>query len=413
MPSRGVCWVWVGSVLLLAQHGGAQTLMKPAGPGERVTLLPSDMAVLEAGETRKDLPCTVSQQKPQLGFDLRFHAEYDVVLPLRELAGPEQLLTVVFRVNPADSKSHPAYFVQHFRVPRIDDDAKGDALVQGEIDLGEGNYHVDWLMRDAAERICSSSWDVQTALPPKDKAVRLFLGPNEIAEPVSEPFATGAFVREPNEAGEDLNVKLLVNFAPQNDASSSLQRSDTDALLSILKTIERDPRVGSISLVAFNMEQGRVLYRQEAAEQIDFPALGKALSTIKLGTVDVQRLSQKNSETDFLEHLIEKEIGTSDHPDAIIFAGPKAMLNADVPQEDLRRIGDVECPVFYMNYNLNPEAVPWKDSISHAIRVFKGTEYTISQPRDLWFSTSDMVGRILKSKKDRTSMRAAGGGAAR
>ena len=94
-------------------------------------------------------------------------------------------------------------------------------------------------------------------------------------------------------------------------------------------------------------------------------------------------------------------------PDAVIFAGPKAMLSADVPQEDLRRIGDIECPVFYMNYNLNPQAVPWKDSISHAIRAFKGTEYTISRPRDLWVSTSEMFSRIVRSKRQHAMAAAA------
>ncbi len=76
------------------------------------------------------------------------------------------------------------------------------------------------------------------------------------------------------------------------------------------------------------------------------------------------------------------------------------MLKADVPQDDLRRIGDVECPVFYMNYNLSPQAVPWKDSISHVIKALRGTEYTISRPRDLWFSTSEMMSRITRAKRD-------------
>jgi hypothetical protein len=132
---------------------------------------------------------------------------------------------------------------------------------------------------------------------------------------------------------------------------------------------------------------------------------------MKLGTVNVLRLGEKHSETDFLEELIQKEVGTAAHPDAVIFAGPKAMLDADVPQDDLRRIGDIECPVFYLNYNLNPQAVPWKDSISHAIRVFKGTEYTISRPRDLWVSTTEMLGRILRSRRERPLADAASGGA--
>jgi hypothetical protein len=328
---------------------------------------------------------------------------------MRELSGSGQVLSIVFRVYAQEDPAHPAYFVQHFQVPTIEDDARGDAYLQGTIDVGEGKYHVDWLMRDRAERICSSSWDVEAALPPKDKPMPLFIGANSIAEAQDQPFVNDV-TRTGQPSEDSLNVKLLVNFAPQDSQSASLQRSDTDALVSILKAIERDPHVGRLSLVAFNMEQGRIVYRQEPSQGIDFPALGKALETMKLGTVDVTRLGQKHSEADFLNDLIQKEVGTSAHPDAVIFAGPKAMLDADVPEDDLRRIGDIECPVFYMNYNLNPQAVPWKDSISHAIRSFKGTEYTISRPRDLWVSTTEMLNRILRSKRQHALTSAATGG---
>ena len=151
--------------------------------------------------------------------------------------------------------------------------------------------------------------------------------------------------------------------------------------------------------MAFNMDESRIVYRQDAGEQIDFPSLGKALQTMKLGTVNIAKLNQKHSETDFLADLIQREVSDNGHPDAVIFAGPKAMLDADVPQEELKRVGGVDCPVFYMNYNLNPQAVPWKDSISHAIKAFKGTEYTISRPRDLWVSTTEMLRQITRSKR--------------
>jgi hypothetical protein len=396
--------------LLFAYSAHPQFLLKPAHPGEPVSLMPSDVAILESGDDRKDLPCTVTPRKADLGFDLRFHAGYDATLPVNALEGDEQLLTVVFRVYPVENKLRQAYFAQHFRVPRIEEDARGDATLLGIIDLGEGNYHVDWLMRDRGERVCSSSWDVQAALAPKDKPINLFIGPNQISETAPEPFINEPVVRPPGSDRSDLNVKLLVNFAPQTAVASILQRIDTDPLVSILKAVERDPHIGRVSLVAFNIEQSRVVYRQDAAEQINFPALGKALETMKLGTVNVQQLKQKHGETDFLQSLIEKEVANTSHPDAVIFAGPKAMLDADVPQEDLRRIGDIECPVFYLNYNLNPQAVPWKDAISHAIRVFKGTEYTISRPRDLWFSTSEMVSRILRSKQQHAIASIAAGG---
>lgn len=379
----------------------SQVLIKAAEPGDPVTIMPSDLAIFESDDPRKEIPCSVVQHKAELGFDLRFHAGYEVTVPLSEVAGDGGLLTVVFRIRSQADPGLPTYFLQHFTVPTVADDAKGDALLEGEINLGEGIYHVDWLMRDRSERICSSSWDVEAALAQKDRPMDLFLSPNKVAAAATELFVNDTEVRLPAPPAEALNVKLLVNFSPQDSLSATLRRSDTDALVSMLKAIQRDRRIGKISLVAFNISDARVVYRQETAEQIDFPALGKALQTVKLGTVSLQHLGEKQSETNFLQSLIEQEVGAAAHPDAVIFAGPKAMLKADVPQEDLRRIGDVECPVFYMNYNLNPQAVPWKDSISHAIKAFRGTEYTISRPRDLWFSTSEMVNHILRTKRSR------------
>jgi hypothetical protein len=393
----------VAFVTLLPNIGRSQFLVRPREPGSRVSMLPSDLAVLEAGETRKDLACDVTSKKPEVGFDLRFHAYYDVSIPLKELEGDEDMLTIVFRVFQGDDKPHPQYFSQHIRVPAIEADARGDAQLHGGFDLGEGSYHVDWLMRDRAERVCASSWDVEAALPAKDKPMTLFLPAGHIDQVQFEPFVDDPIIHRIASNPEQLNIKLLVNFAPQNKESAVLQPIDTAALISILKAIDHDSRIQRVSLIAFNLQEERVLFRQDAAEHIDFPALGKALHEIKPGVVDLGRLSQKHGETDFLSDLIEKELGAASKPDAVIFAGPKAILQANVPQEDLRRIGEIECPLFYMNYNLYPQEIPWSDSISHAVKYFKGTEYTISKPRDLWFATSEMVNRIAKSKHLKTS----------
>ena len=366
-------------------------------------MLPSDVAILEAGETRKDLACDVTAKKPEVGFDLRFHAWYDVSIPLKELEGDEDLLTIVFRVFKDADKLHPQFFSQHIRVPAIEAGAGGDAILHGGFDIGEGNYHVDWLMRDRAERVCASSWDVEANLPPKDKAMTLFLPAGQIDQVQFEPFRDDPVIHRLATNPEQLNIKILVNFAPQLQDAAVLQPIDTAALISILRAIDHDSRIQRVSLIAFNLQEQRILFRQDAAEHIDFPALGKAMHEVKPGVVDLARLSQKHGETDFLSDLIGKELGSAAKPDAVIFAGPKAILQADVPQEDLRRIGDIECPLFYMNYNLYPQEIPWRDSISHAVKYFKGTEYTISKPRDLWFATSEMVNRIARSKHLRTS----------
>ena len=392
-------WLVAALAAALGASSAAQTPLRGANGGVRINN--ADAAILETHEARKDLPCTVTPGKPELGFDLRFHTHYDVTVPLNDLAGGENQLTILFRVTPnGKSDVDPSFFVQRIHVPVLNDDIKGDATLTGLLDLGEGSYHVDWLMRDRAERVCSFYWDSEASLPAKDRQMELTLPPGVVQETDSQQFAEEPPITRA-QATPPISIKVLVNFAPQNADSPALRLTDTQALVTMLRQISREPQFGKFSLVAYNVQEQKVLYRQSAADKIDFPALGDAVQHIKLGTVDVQKLGQKHGEVEFLSNLITKEM-SGDHPDALIFAGPKIMLDESVPEEQLKPFAaDVDFPVFYINYNLNPQAVPWRDSIGHAVKLFKGTEYTITKPRDLWFSVTEMVSRIVKSRHGR------------
>ena len=164
-------------------------------------------------------------------------------------------------------------------VPSIEENAKGDAYLQGMFDLGEGKYHVDWLIRDRTERVCSSFWDIEAELPAQGQGHGARRSRPAWCRPRDkEPFKQEPPVERTEREGP-LNVKVMVNFAPQNAQSATLQPLDTNALLSILRSIAREPRIGKFSIVAFNMQEQRVLYRQEDTSQIDFPALGEALDS--------------------------------------------------------------------------------------------------------------------------------------
>jgi len=364
------------------------------GVGTRVQLNNSDLAVLEAQEVRKDLACTVEPVKPALGFDLRFHGGYEINLPLRDVAGNENLLSILVRVTSDGRKDDPKYFVQRINVPKLPEDAKGEAVLSGLFDLGEGKYHVDLLMKDRSERVCSFYWDAEAALADRDKDIQPAIAAGSVERAEYEQFSEEPPVeRAP---GKPLNIKILVNFAPQNSSLSSLRPIDTLALVTVLRRLSREPQFGRFSVVAFNVQEQRVLYRQASAERIDFPALGRAIQSVEPGKVDLKQLSQKHGEVGFLADLIKKEIA-NDHPDGLIFAGPKVLLDDSVPEEELKPLAtDVTYPVFYMNYNLNPQATPWKDAIGKAIRPFRGTEFSISRPRDLWFAVAEVVSRIVK-----------------
>jgi hypothetical protein len=384
----------------------AQTPLAGSGGGGPVRMINADWAILEEKDPRQDIACEVTPIKPVLGFDMRFHAGYDVTIPLKDLAGSENILTMIFRVTPDGRPEDARYFVQRIRVPEIAADAGGSAYIQGVFDVGEGKYQVDWLMRDRSERFCSNYWDAEAVLGPKDKQMNL-----QIAAATVEPADGQQFKDEPPierlQTEPPLNVKVLINFAPQREHSTTLQPLDTAALVAILRGISREPRIGRFSIVAFNLHEQRIIYRQENSNRIDFPALGQALDTLNLGTIDLKRLSQKHGETDFLTNLIQSELGGEGQPDALIFAGPKAMLEQNVPTDSLKEVGDVEFPVFYMNYNLQPQQTPWRDAIGRAVKFFRGYEFTISRPRDLWSAMSDMVGRIVRFKNNRRDSGAA------
>jgi hypothetical protein len=390
--------------LLIGVPANATGQLIMTGTGGMVRLFGTDQAILEVAEPRKDLPCVVNPTKSaQVGFDLKFHGGYEVSVPMKELAGQENLLTIIFRVTPANGAGEATYFIQRIKVPEIDEDSKGEASFYGAFDVGEGKYKVDWLMRDRAERVCSNYWDVEAQLSDKDNQMALAIGASTIRQSETEYFRQEPPVQREN---EPTTVKILLNYAPQNPRSSVMRPIDTSALVSILRNISRDPRVSRFSLVAFCMQEQKVLYRQDNAEKIDFPALGEALAKIQLGRVDLARLADKKSDSRFLTELMRSELSTSERPDAFIFAGPKVMLEHNIETEALKEIGSLEAPVFYMNYNLFPQAVPWRDTIGNAVKYFKGLEYTISRPRDLWSATTEVVGRIQKSRLARNAQNA-------
>jgi hypothetical protein len=201
-----------------------------------------------------------------------------------------------------------------------------------------------------------------------------------------------------------LTIKVIVNFAPQDSNSAALQPFDTGALVSILRSIAREPRINTFSIVVFNMQEQRVIYRQRDASQIDFPALGDALKTLNLGTVNFQQLARKHADSEFLCGLMTREIKEEQgNPDAVIIAGPKVTFDDPGAQDALKQLGEVKVPVYYMNYNLNPQTNPWRDAIGSVVRSFKGAEFTISRPRDLFFAWTEIMSRIVKSKFGRTA----------
>ena len=145
-------------------------------------------------------------------------------------------------------------------------------LVDG-FDLGPGRYRINLQMGDARGWECSAHWEIQTQ--PKDGLPdqALTLEPNQIAERIAGPFDDEPSVD--HAVGQPLRIKILLNLSPASSLESILNPLHTSVLLSIVRSIARQPGIGRFTLVAFNLRGQQIVYRQDNARNIDFAALAK------------------------------------------------------------------------------------------------------------------------------------------
>jgi len=198
-----------------------------------------------------------------------------------------------------------------------------------------------------------------------------------------------------------LHVKLLVNFTPTDSSEVNLRPYDLQNIVSIVRAISREPRIGSFSFVGFNMQEERVILEQKNVRRIDFPALGDAVDSIQGGMIDLAQLQDEESASRFLTELFTKHLGPQEpEPNAVMIIGPKLMLEKKISREVLAENPQVHAQVFYLIYNTDPYVHPWRDAISSALKIYRGLEYTISLPKDFGRAMKDMMGRMTGKKND-------------
>ena len=94
----------------------------------------------------------------------------------------------------------------------------------------------------------------------------------------------------------------------------------------------------------------------------------------------------------------------------MIVVSPRVPVDDRTPRELTRQMGEVGCPVFYMNYHLggyelDPSENPWCDVVGSVVKQLRGVKYTIRRPRDVISAWSEVSSRPVRSK---SPQRAAG-----
>ncbi len=382
---------------LCSPAANAQDELRASEPGGVVLMPTTDLAVFESSENRTDLDCRVTPIKPELDFDLRFNAGYDVAMGMQQLAGDGDDLHILIRVTPIDLPENPHYFEDHVSVPAIDPNTRGEASITGGFDVGPGRYRVDWLVRDRSEHVCSSHWEIEARADDGLSDLPVALRSGEVAPHPKDLFAEQSQTRHDRDT-RGLHITLLVNFSPADTGGSTMNPKALRAVVSILRSITRAPGISRFDLVAFSAQQSRVIYRGVNLSRIDFPALGKAIREVPMGTVEYSQLKDPDREPRFLGDLLAGELETgSANSDAIIVIGPRLDFDRRIPRQLPGNVGELKCPIFYLSYNQD-RANPWQDTIASVVKVHRGLEYSIAAPHDFERALQDMMFRIGKHK---------------
>jgi hypothetical protein len=106
----------------------------------------------------------------------------------------------------------------------------------------------------------------------------------------------------------------------------------------------------------------------------------------------VETLRSRENPGDFLRGILADEVAHS-QPDAIIFVGARSEIHT--LNRSLKDLGGPRCPVVYINYNPDPILNPFRDLIGNLVKLWKGSEYSISSPADLSLVWKDAMSRIV------------------
>lgn len=332
------------------------------------------------------LRCEVYKREPFMDFMFRYTAGYWVDCRFDQLE-PDHDLVELVRVTPQGVA--PTILGEKLHVdplpPGVLEKRHGKLKdiryrMSGAIALGEGRYTVELLVAERRGRQFRKRWTITVQPKSKEKMLAHTLAPNTVAPLLSEPW-------DGKLAKDGLRVTVLLHAASMNPRASKLYAWDRAFLLQSLTSLLKQVPCESVSLIAFNLDQEREVFRQDAFDAAGFEELAQRLRKLELATVSYKALSRQ-SWHELLTQLTEEQLKARHPADAVIFLGPTTHFDEKVPREWVQRT-EPGSQIFYFEYFPWPYDFP--DAIERLTRDLHGTVFKIHSAGELGQSIQRML----------------------
>jgi hypothetical protein len=230
---------------------------------------------------------------------------------------------VLVRIVPDEPGKQPIYLYESANLPAIPERSKMTLEMDGTFLLGPGRYTADLVASDGDHRTCRTSWALEAKLGRGDKDIEPTLAPGQLM--AFGPGMWSNFAAKP--AGVEANgktVTILLHAAGFSRRSTGLRQFEVSMIMSSLAAFLRYTSFSGVRIVAFNLDQQKVLYTDDDFQAGDLPQLGRVLRSLELGTVPIDVLANRRGHLDVLENLLAAEDGRAAVSDVVLFLGPTA-----------------------------------------------------------------------------------------
>jgi hypothetical protein len=382
-------WLIVVLGAALAVSANAQVPLSPAEAAEANRVLDHETA----GER---LGCSIERKDPSLDFEFRFTAGFTVQCPLKVFEGRKSSLNMFVRVTPEGGV--PVVLGGTRKLPGVPAEMadvtnprKLSTFLEfsGAFTVGEGRYRVEVLALDDQRRTCRKEWAIHVVPHRAVAASPAILEANTVAPADFVPWDGRLKV-----AGESVRVTVLLDAAPINPREATLRAWDRLLLLDSLSSLLRAMPCKSVRLVAFNLDQGREIYRNSQFRGgEEFDALRKAMQDLELGTVSYNVLQQQQGWVQMLWNLANVELRANDPSDAVIILGPATRTQMKIEKAKLQPRETSNPQFFYFEYS-NRLGYPFPDSMGTLAKALGGTAFIFHSPQELAQDIQKMLAKL-------------------
>ena len=391
------------AVLLAAAVASAQSVVGNTGR------IAGAIRRLDAQDGGPVLRCQVTPIKPGLNFGFRFQAGYIFRFPLNQFSGPRHGLAVLMRITPEGGGRQPVYLTDRLRLPpvpktNLDGEATGVYL------LGEGRYTVKWMVLDDAGRSWRKEWKIDARLGRGVRNVQVAMPPGTVDD---LSLRHSPVAGRPSDDAAPLRLTVLLNAGPLAPQRTNLRAGDRFMLLGTLSTLLERVPARSVRLVVFNLDQQKILFRQDDFRGDAFDQVAQSISSLQLNLVDYHVLQNHMGHLALLADMLNRELHAEQPSDAVVFLGPQSRFEDKIAEDALEKPRGTAPRFYYLQLvpfapfrrgppgspiagpgprlgvpgmpgppGLDPGLAGMPDSISMAVARLKGKSIPVHTPGD-------------------------------